>query len=55
MRRFTLIEMLVIIAIIGLLLSLLFPSLSKARETTKTAVCISNISQIKKRIIFLAL
>lgn len=45
-QKFTLIEMLVVIAIIGILCSLLFPSLSKIREKTKQSVCLSNQRQI---------
>jgi prepilin-type N-terminal cleavage/methylation domain-containing protein/prepilin-type processing-associated H-X9-DG protein len=42
---FTLIELLVVISIIALLLSILMPSLSRAREQVKSVVCQSNLKQ----------
>ena len=48
MKKFTLLELLIVIAIIAILLTLLLPSLSKSRAIAKSAVCLSNQSQISK-------
>ncbi|MCH2205548.1 MAG: prepilin-type N-terminal cleavage/methylation domain-containing protein [Lentisphaerales bacterium] len=47
-RHFTLIELLVVISIISVLISILMPSVIKAREVTRRAVCASNLSQVGK-------
>lgn len=41
-RAFTLIELLVVIAVIAVLLAILMPSLNRAREQGKRAVCLQN-------------
>jgi prepilin-type N-terminal cleavage/methylation domain-containing protein/prepilin-type processing-associated H-X9-DG protein len=43
---FTLIEILVVVAIIALLVAILLPSLSRARENTRRLACGSNLHQI---------
>ena len=43
---FTLLELLVVVAILGILLSMLLPSLTKARELSRNAICISNVYQM---------
>ena len=45
MKKFSMLELLVVIASIGILVSILLPSLLKSRLKTKTAVCMSNLKQ----------
>lgn len=44
---FTLIEMLVVIAIIGLLAALFLPVLSRAKERGRTIQCMNNLRQLQ--------
>ena len=45
-KGFTLIDLLVVIAIIALLVSILMPSLSRARQLAQSAVCQGNLKNI---------
>lgn len=45
-RGFTLVELLVVIAVISVLASLLFPVFARARESARSATCLSNLRQI---------
>jgi len=45
-KAFTLVEMMIVVLIIGILLAIAVPNFMKARNTSRTQACISNLTEI---------
>lgn len=45
-RAFTLLEIIIVVAILALLAAILFPAFSRAREKARAATCLSNYKQV---------
>ena len=51
---FTIVELLVVVGVISILIALLLPALSKARELSRRTVCLSNLRQLASAAILYA-
>ena len=51
-KRFTLIELLIMIAIIAVLAAMLLPALNAAREKAKSVSCLNHFQQVGKAVLF---
>ncbi len=51
-KKFTLVELLVVIAIIAILAALLLPALSKARSKARAAFCTNNLKELGRSVVF---
>ena len=54
-RGYSLVELLVVVAILGLLIALLLPAVGRAREAANRAVCLSNLRQAHQAFLYYAL
>jgi prepilin-type N-terminal cleavage/methylation domain-containing protein len=49
-KGFTLVEIMIVVAIIGLIAAIAIPNFVRARETAEKNTCIANLSQIQKAV-----